>query len=106
MSDDRSREEGTAEESADLTPEQLRGWQWGVAATVMPTQAGWRVRYFSVPDFDREEGTDFPTFEAALGAIADILPSANSDASRQRASAELRRRIQASSSGDGDVGKM
>lgn len=73
-----------------MTPEQPRGLQYGVAATLMPVGAGWRVHYFSLPHFEEEPRTDFPSFEAALHAMVEVLPAVNTDEEGARASDELR----------------
>lgn len=80
-------------DSADrraLSENQLEALQHGVAATVMPVSGGWRVHYFSVPDFDDQPGTDFAAFADALQSIADILPTINSPEERERAVEDLR----------------
>jgi hypothetical protein len=93
MTLDSGSEENTAvERKAKLTPEQLRGLQYGVAVTLMPVSEGWRVHYFSIPDFDEEPGTDFPSFEAAIDAIEDVLPAVNTPEERARARDELEQR--------------
>lgn len=76
-----------------LTPEQLRGLQYGVAATLMPVGDGWRLHYFSLPHFEDGPGTDFPSFEAALEAMVEVLPAVNTDEERARARDELRDRL-------------
>lgn len=72
-----------------LDAEQLEGLRRGVAATIMPVNDGWRVHYFSLPSFEEESGTDFPSLAAALQAVADVLSSINSAEQRERAAAEL-----------------
>ncbi|MDQ2743460.1 MAG: hypothetical protein M3Z66_14375 [Chloroflexota bacterium] len=62
-----------------LTPEQLRGLQYGVAATLMPVGDCWRLHYFSIPHF-----------EEALHAVVEVLPAVNSNEERARARNELR----------------
>lgn len=79
-----------------LTSEQLRGLQYGVAATLMPVGDGWRVHYFSIPHFEHEPGTDFPSFDAALEAIVEVLPAVNTDEHRAKAREELRDRLRTS----------
>jgi hypothetical protein len=74
---------------SSLSREQLRGYEHGWAVTIMPVGAGWKIQYFSSPDFERESGTEFSTLEAALDAIATVLPAANSEEQRQRAREEL-----------------
>lgn len=76
-----------------LTPEQLRGLQYGVAASLMPVGDGWRLHYFSLPHFEDEPGTDFPSFEAALDAMVEVLPAVNTDEERARARDELHDRM-------------
>jgi len=87
---------GKPAERADpyqLTLEQLRGFQFGVAVVIMPVTEGWRVHYFSIPDFDDEPGTTFPTYGAAMQAVDDVLPVVNSREQRERATHELRERL-------------
>jgi len=88
-----ARSDAGAEESdyseLFLSAEQLEALQNGVAATIMPVTNGWRVQYFSVPSFDQEPGTTFPTFASALAAIGDVLPRVNSPEERARARADL-----------------
>lgn len=79
-----------------LTPEQLQGLSRGVAATIMPVSGGWRVHYFSIPDFENEPGDDFPTFEDALAAVSGVLPALNTEEERQRAAAEYREQLPSS----------
>jgi hypothetical protein len=87
-----SEENVVVERKLELTPEQLRGLQYGVAAIIMPVSGGWRVHYFSIPDFGQEPGTDFPSFEAAIAAIEDVLPAVNTPEERARARDELQER--------------
>lgn len=77
----------------ELSLEQLRGLQHGVAATITPVSDGWRVHYFSVPDFEQQPGTTFSTFQAALAAMDEVLPVVNSSKERSRARDELRERL-------------
>lgn len=60
-----------------VTEEDLRGFEYGVAASIMPVSEGWKVDYFSVPDFEREPGHVFATFDHAMEAMARVLPHAN-----------------------------
>ena len=79
-----------------MTIDRLRTFQWGVAATIMPVTDGWRIHYFSVPDFDEEPGTTFPTFEAAISALQEVLPVVNTDEARATAREELKGRLRES----------
>jgi len=74
-----------------MTEEQLRAYEQGWAARIMPVKAGWKIDYFSIPDFEREPGTVFPTFEDALIALAEVLPAANAEEQRLKAREDLRR---------------
>lgn len=60
-----------------VTEDDLRGFEYGVAASIMPVSDGWKVDYFSVPDFEREPGHVFSSFDRALAAVARVLPHAN-----------------------------
>jgi hypothetical protein len=51
------------------------------------------VHYFSIPDFDQEPGTDFPSFEAVIDAVRDVLPAVNTSEERTRAREELNERM-------------
>ncbi|MGH2441796.1 MAG: hypothetical protein ACRDFX_01365 [Chloroflexota bacterium] len=88
-----SDDEVAGGDAADLTQEQLLGLQYGVAATIMPVAKGWRIRYFSTHNFEGEPGTTFPNFDAALQAMAEVLPLINSAEERVRSHDELLRRI-------------
>lgn len=90
--------EGISEEFG-LSAEQLRGLQWGVAATIMPVQRGWRIHYFSIPTFEEEPGTDFPSFDVAIAAVIETIPAINSHEKRARALAEFRTRLRRPSGG-------
>lgn len=85
-----------------FTVEQLHSFQWGVAATLMPVTGGWRIHYFSVPDFDEEPGTTFPTFEAAISALQEVLPTVNTEEARATAREELEQRLHESPGLDTD----
>jgi hypothetical protein len=74
-----------------LTPEQLRALPHGVAATLMPVHDGWRVQYCSLPSFEDEPGSTFPSFEAAIAALSEMLPRVNSEDQRRRARAHTER---------------
>src|SRR5436305_12352809 len=91
--DDAAREALDSDNRTELTLEQLRGFQQGIAVTIMPVRDGWRVHYFSITDFDDEPGTTFPSFEAALAAVEEVLPAVNSPEERERADRELRQRL-------------
>jgi len=64
---------------------ELRAYQRGTAAMIMPVQDGWKIAYLSGKDFEKERGTTFSTFEEALAAIAELLPAANSDEEKAKA---------------------
>ncbi len=76
-----------------LSPEQLRGLQDGVGAVILPVTDGWRIRYFSLPDFDAEPGTTFSSFDAAMAALQKVLPVINTDEERARARQELHEQL-------------
>lgn len=57
----------------------------------MPIRAGWKIHYFSIPDFESELGTPFTTFADAIDAVCSVLPAANSEDQRAKARSELRR---------------
>jgi hypothetical protein len=83
-------------EPLELTLEQLRSYQYGIAGVIMPVTDGWRIHYFSLPNFDEEPGTTFPTYEAAMSGLDEVLPVANSPQERERATDELRERVRRS----------
>ena len=83
------------EGDAAFTPEQLHAIQAGIATTLMPVRDGWRVDYFRVVDFEAEPGTTFPTFEAAVEAITEVLPVINSDEERECAREDLHQLMRA-----------
>jgi hypothetical protein len=87
-------EESTDEDDFLLTVRRLQGLQQGIAALLMPVESGWRVHYFSRPTFDTEPGTDFPDFDAALAAIAEVLPVVNTSEEKARAQEELRQYLE------------
>jgi len=64
---------------------ELRAYQRGTAAMIMPVRDGWKIAYLSGKNFEKERGTTFPTFEEALAAIAELLPVANSDEEKAKA---------------------
>jgi hypothetical protein len=97
--DGEAGEDVAAGEDLSATLKQLRGLQYGVAVTLMPVSDGWRVNYFSIPDFDAEPGTTFPTFEAAIEAIEQVLPAVNTDEEKARARDELREYLRRSNKG-------
>lgn len=53
-------------------------YEYGVGASIMPVGEGWKVAYFSSPNFESQTGTVFGTFEEALMAIEELLPLVNS----------------------------
>jgi hypothetical protein len=59
--------------------EELRAFQAGTSAIIMPASDGWKVSYISGLDVEKEEGTVFASFEEVMAAVADLLPKANSD---------------------------
>jgi hypothetical protein len=77
---------GTAGElEIPYTVHELRAYQRGTAAMIMPVREGWKIAYLSGENFERERSTTFPTIEEALAAIADLLPVANSDEEKAKA---------------------
>lgn len=60
------------------TARDLRAFQRGTAAVVMPVAAGWKIAYLSGGDFEGQRGTTFGTLEEALAAVEELLPRANS----------------------------
>jgi hypothetical protein len=82
-----------ADDARTLSPSELRGLQYGVAAAIMPVTGGWRVQYFSIPSFEAEPGTDFSTLEGAVVETAKILAAMNTDEERARACDELRQHM-------------
>jgi len=73
-------------EDIPATIHELRAFQQGWAAQIMPVEGRWRLVYYSSPSFDTEPGTDFDTLEEALSVIAEYLPKANSAEERAKAS--------------------
>ena len=90
-------EPGDPSEPLELTLEQLRSYQYGIAGVIMPVTGGWRIHYFSIPNFDGEPGSTFPTYEEAMSALDEVLPVANSPGERERATQELRERVRQAS---------
>jgi len=64
---------------------ELRAFQQGWAARIVPVEGRWRIVYYSSPSFAAEPGTDFDTIEEALSVIAEYLPKANSPQERAKA---------------------
>lgn len=80
--------------SANGTPlsvEQLRAYEWGWGAKLMPVKDGWKLHYYSTPSFEEEPGTVYSTLVDAIEALSDILPAANSLEQKERARADLAR---------------
>lgn len=77
------------EDDPELTILRLQGLRDGIGAFIMPVTAGWRIHYFSSPAFDEEPGTDFPTFQKAMAAIADVLLAVNTEEEKERAREDL-----------------
>jgi hypothetical protein len=70
--------------------------EYGLGARIMPVSDGWRVDFFSVPDFEQEPGTTYDSLEDAVQILLEWLPKVNSPEERDRARAveeELRRRM-------------
>lgn len=74
-----------------MTMDQLRAYEQGWGVRIMPIRVGWKVHYFSTPDFENEPGSPFASFEDAIEAVCAVLPAANSEEQRAQARADLRR---------------
>ena len=86
-----------------MTAEQLAAYEHGWGAMIMPSSRGWKLYYFSVPDFDEEPGTVFPDFDAAMDALYEILPAANSQEQKEKARRDLERLSQQTGRGSLDA---
>lgn len=73
-------------EDIPATIHELRAFQQGWAARIIPVEGRWRIVYYSSPSFAAEPGTDFDTIEEALSVMAEYLPRANSPEERAKAS--------------------
>ena len=67
------------------TVHELRAYQRGTAAMIMPVRNGWKIAYLSGHDFEKQRGMTFPAFEEAMAAVAELLPVANSEEERAKA---------------------
>jgi len=72
-------------EDIPATIHELRAFQQGWAARIVPVEGRWRIVYYSSPSFGAEPGSDFDTLEEALAVIAEYLPKANSPEERAKA---------------------
>lgn len=93
MTGDAGATDPPAEDQGALSLAQLRGLQYGVAATIMPVATGWRLHYYSAPSFAEEPGTDFCSLEEAIVAMTEVLAAMNTDEEKLRANAELADRL-------------
>jgi hypothetical protein len=70
-----------------LSARQLHAFQYGLGARIMPAHDGWKVDFFSVPDFEQEPGTTFATLQEAVQLVLEWLPRVNSEEERAKAKA-------------------
>ena len=53
----------------------------------MPVTDGWKIDFFSVPDFEQEPGTTFSSLREAVQTILEWLPRVNTEEERAKARA-------------------
>jgi hypothetical protein len=70
-----------------LNARQLRAFQYGLGARIMPVADGWKIDFFSVPDFEQEPGTTFSSLQEAVQTILEWLPRVNTEEERAKARA-------------------
>jgi hypothetical protein len=70
-----------------LNARQLRAFQHGLGARIMPVADGWKIDFFSVPDFEQEPGTTFSRLQEAVQTILEWLPRVNTEEERAKARA-------------------
>jgi hypothetical protein len=68
-----------------MNARQLRAFRYGLGARIMPVNKGWRVDFFSVPDFEQESGTDYPSLQEAVETVMEWLPRVNTEEEREKA---------------------
>ncbi len=77
----------------DLPDDQILALQQGIGVSIMPVSDGWRVLYFSLPDFDEEPGKTFRALDAAVADVVRMLPKLNTEERREKARQELAKRL-------------
>lgn len=70
-----------------LNARQLRAFRYGLGARIMPATDGWKIDFFSVPDFEREPGTTCSSLKEAVQLILEWLPRVNTEEERAKAQA-------------------
>ena len=75
-------EEGPLE--VPLSQEQLRAFQHGVGAMIVPVGDEWKVVYFGAQEFQDEDGELYPSFDEAMAAIEEIVPVINRPDQREK----------------------
>lgn len=68
-----------------LNVRQLRAFQYGVGARLMPVHDGWRLDFFTVEDFEREPGTTYRTLDESMEVVRRLLPTVNTEEARAKA---------------------
>lgn len=67
-----------------LSEQQLRAFQYGVGAMIVPVGDEWKVVYFGAEEFEDEVGEMYPSFEDAMAAIEEIIPAINTPDQREK----------------------